>query len=116
MEEESEINTARVDVYNAATDTWSRGADMPFPLAHVHQSTIVMNGKILTFGGEYQHNYPNGEVMMYDPASDVWSLIGFLPSPRRAMVAGCFGNQLIATGGYGNGLEQSTTWICTPII
>ena len=87
------------------------GANTPLPISHVHQSTVVLNGKIITLGGELAHNISASEVLMYDPALNLWSLIGTLPSPRRAMMAGILNGQLIATGGYLNGKQYTNTWV-----
>jgi hypothetical protein len=111
LEEASSINQTQIDVYDPATDTWSRVADIPLPLSHVHQSTVVLNGKIITLGGELVHNTSAGEVLMYDPEQDLWSYLGALPSQRRAMMSGILNGQLIATGGYLNGKQYTTTWM-----
>jgi N-acetylneuraminic acid mutarotase len=111
LEESSAINSSELDVYDPATDTWSRVADLPLPLSHVHQSTLVVNNKIITLGGELVHNTSADQVLMYDPAKDLWSIIGYLPSPRRALMAGVLNGQIIATGGYLNGKQYTNTWM-----
>ena len=111
LEESSSINQSEMDVYDPATDTWSRVADLPLPLSHVHQSTVVYDDKIITVGGELVHNTSADQVLMYDPTKDLWSIIGYLPSPRRALTAGIINGQLIASGGYLNGKQYTNTWV-----
>jgi N-acetylneuraminic acid mutarotase len=116
LEEDSGINSDAVDVYDPLTDAWTSAANLPLPISHTHASTVVMNGKIVSLGGEYEHNQIASEVLVYDPTVDMWSLLGYLPAPRRAMVAGAAGNQLIATGGFNGTTQQTTTWVCTPVV
>src|SRR5581483_11146718 len=111
LEESSSINQSEMDVYDPATDTWSRVADLPLPLSHVHQSTVVYDDKIITVGGELVHNTSADQVLMYDPTKDLWSIIGYLPSNRRALTAGIINGQLIASGGYLNGKQYTNTWV-----
>ena len=86
---------------------------MPTPLSHVHQSTIVYNGKLICFGGELSHNVPTAQVLMYDPSTNIWSLLGYLPGQRRAGTASLIGNKVYFTGGYGSGVQNTTTWSAT---
>ena len=116
LEESNGINSSEVDCYNPVTDTWTRASDLPLAISHTHQSTVVLNGKIMSLGGEYAHNSFANEVLVYDPALDMWSLLGYLPSSRRAMVAGVIGNQIITTGGFGGSSQQTTTWSATPSV
>jgi N-acetylneuraminic acid mutarotase len=113
LEEADTMNSAELDIYDPLTDSWSRGADMPVPTSHVHQSTIVYNGKILTFGGELSHNIPTAQVLMYDPTTNIWSLLGYLPGQRRAGTASLIGNKVYFSGGYGSGVQNTTTWSAT---
>jgi hypothetical protein len=110
LEEGSSINQSEMDVYDPSTDTWSRAADLPLPLSHVHQSTLVYDNKIITVGGELVHNTSADQILMYDPTKNLWSIIGYLPSARRALMAGIVNGQLIATGGYLNGKQYTNTW------
>ncbi len=113
LEEGDSINSAGLDIYDPTTDSWSRGADLPTPMSHTHQATVVVNGKIITFGGELSYNVPSAEVLEYDPTTNVWSLLGYLPGQRRAATAVAIGNKVYVTGGYGNGVQNTTTWSAT---
>ena len=54
--------------------------------------------------------------LVYDPATDVWSLLGYLPAARRAMTACLIGDQIFATGGFNSGVQYTTAWLCKPVV
>jgi N-acetylneuraminic acid mutarotase len=76
--------TGRTEVYDPATNTWERKADMPTPRADLCAS--VINGKIYLIGGkEYwldgplYHELDVNEV--YDPTSNSWTAESRIPIP-----------------------------------
>ncbi len=111
LEKNAEILQSEVDVYDPASDSWSRVSDAPLPLTQIGESTVVYDNKILTIGGELGPNAPSGQVLMFDPSTNVWSLLGYLPSGRDGMTAGVFGNQLIAAGGSTGSASSTGVWL-----
>ena len=60
-----------VEMYDPATDTWTKKADMP--TARCSMPTVVMDGKIYAMGGG---DYGVGlfkDVDVYDPVTDAWT-------------------------------------------
>ncbi|MGD8322184.1 MAG: kelch repeat-containing protein [Gemmatimonadota bacterium] len=66
-----ERTVSDVDVYDPATDTWSRGADIPVPVDDA-VSGVWRDSLIVLVSG--WHDTSNvGDVQWYDPAADRWS-------------------------------------------
>ena len=62
---------ATVEMYDPATDTWTKKADMP--TTRCSMPTVVIDGKIYAMGGG---DYGVGlfkDVDVYDPATDTWT-------------------------------------------
>jgi N-acetylneuraminic acid mutarotase len=75
-----------VSIYDPATDTWTQGADMPFPWAMPRAS--VVNGKIYVCtgfgghgGGASWEQHPI--LAVYDPSTDTWTEGAELPFGRN---------------------------------
>jgi N-acetylneuraminic acid mutarotase len=69
---EHDPGIAVVEVYDPATDTWTRKADMPTPRADLTASAV--NGKIYAIGGT-RHVAVDALPIVeeYDPATDTWT-------------------------------------------
>jgi len=75
-----------VHIYDPATQTWSKGEDLPRPrLLH---ETFVVNGKVYVMGGakswddiDVAHK-PYSIVDVYDPTSGTWTTAADMPAPR----------------------------------
>jgi N-acetylneuraminic acid mutarotase len=75
--------TPIVEVYDPATDTWTRASDMP--RARFCHSASAVDGKIYIIGGEDPAvQTPSSEgfliVDVYDPATDTWTTAADLPA------------------------------------
>lgn len=91
--------TARSDVYDRATGSWKRIADMPAPLTHGGQA--VVGGSIYVAGG-YEGDHPGpgvGDVLRYDIALDQWFSLPPLPEPRGGGALVALGSKLHFFGG-----------------
>ena len=80
--------TGVVEVYDPATDGWSRKTDMP--TARSFAGTAVVDGKIYAMGGSAgaRLNEPALAVVeMYDPATDTWTRKADMPAPRTDLTA-----------------------------
>jgi N-acetylneuraminic acid mutarotase len=113
LTDETQGNDSEVDQYNPATDTWTQVAPLPLALSHIHTNTLVINNRIVIFGGS-----ANGDtaptflanISSYNPKRNRWTALAPLPEPRSATVVRMVGNQIITTGGENNFLPQTTTW------
>jgi N-acetylneuraminic acid mutarotase len=100
-----------VDVYDPATNKWTKAAPLPKPLSHTTASTFVLNGKIVVVGGATSFFKTSADIYTYDPATNIWTLGGKLPSQRLTPVAGAFGQQIVvSTGSGGQLIANKDTW------
>lgn len=98
--------TPRVDIFDPATATWSRGADMPVAVTH---RIPVRVGTDVWLAGGFVGRSPGpstDEVWRYDTVADDWTAGPPLPEPRAGGVAGLLGRRLHYVGGY---LEDRNT-------
>ena len=76
----------QVNVYDPASDLWTRKKDMPARLTHLNPA---VNGNTIWFAGGFKGKHPGpvtAEVWKYDIASDTWTAGPPLPE-RRAEAA-----------------------------
>jgi N-acetylneuraminic acid mutarotase len=94
-------NIDLVESYDPATDSWGAlGARMP--TARSGGGYGVYHGKIYVGGGEFQLNGLLGAYRafeVYDPASNSWQTLPYLPEPRHGCMAAFIGNKLHIVGG-----------------
>lgn len=105
-------NQNQVDVYNPATNTWKRVANLPVPRGHISSSTFVTDGRIDVIGGTLNGNKPSADVTTYDPQANVWVKLPSLPAGRKTPVADVIGDQIDVTTGNAKGgaVPTNTTW------
>jgi N-acetylneuraminic acid mutarotase len=112
--DEAHGNDAEVDVFDPATNQWSRAADLPFARSHDHTSSFIFNGKLGIAGGQANGTTAPvtlADVLVYDPAVNKWSALPSLPEPRQAACAAVINSELIVTTGTPAGSNpQTTTW------
>ena len=90
---------------------WTRLANIPTP----QMSTLAtLRGHVLAIGG-YDVGNPTGAIHCYDVATNSWSVIGEMPTPRFwALTAVLPSNKLVVVGGVGtNHMVCHTTAIAT---
>ena len=110
--QESSTNQTRVDVFDPATNTWSRAADMPLGRGHISDSTFVVNGRIMVIGGTVNGGtggLASSDVLLYDPVANVWLKAPSIPQYRKTPIADVWGDTLVVSTGGGYG-PTSTTW------
>ncbi len=106
-----------VEVYDPATDTWTRKANMPSPRELL--ATSVVGGKIYAICGQREDSSFSGvfsTVDMYDPATNRWTKKADAPLPRKVHSA-CVLNDIIYVFGGRNvigGWPQSTLFQYDP--
>ncbi len=89
--------SARVDVYDPATDTWSSAASLPE--ARVKPGLCAVNGRLYALGGRHEDTNTSS-VVEYDPASDTWTHVADLPLAVRHAPAAQAGGMIYLTGGW----------------
>lgn len=92
---------ARVDVYDAETNTWHRAADMPTP--RISPRAAVFSSYIYVFGG-YNRTAVRGEhykkiVEMYDTRTDTWVKKRDMPTLRRNFGTAVVNGKIYVIGG-----------------
>lgn len=114
LKDEKLGNAANVHAYDPATNRWTAVASLPMPLSHVHTATVVVNGRIVTAGGNTNDaSFPKtvGNVFSYDPPTNKWVSLPPLPDIRQAAVAELIGERLYVSTGTPRGINpQPTTW------
>jgi N-acetylneuraminic acid mutarotase len=80
-------NTSDVnEVYDPATNSWTRKASIPNPVASY--ASAVVNNKIYIISGCTPSGNITGLVQVYDPQTDNWSLAAPIPNPVENAAAG----------------------------
>ena len=88
---------------------WTRLASIPAPLRPRISSLATLRGHVLAFGGEgYGSDKPRGAIHCYDAATNSWSFICEMPTPRSTVLTAVLpSNELVVVGGVG-----TNHWVC----
>lgn len=86
-----------VEIYDIATDMWSRGPDYPIPSNHL--TVVGVGTKVYGFGGLSGVAATN-LAFVYDPALGRWTPLPLMPTPRAAHAAVAIGPKIYLVGGY----------------
>ena len=90
----------QLDVYDPATDAWTRLKDMPTRVTHLNPAA---DGQTIWFAGGFKGKHPGpvtAEVWKYDSTSDTWTAGPPLPEPRAGGGLEVVGRKLHYFGGY----------------
>jgi N-acetylneuraminic acid mutarotase len=93
-------NTGTHEVYDPKTDSWEEAASLPTPRSGT--AGAVLDNEILVMGGERDPNSNTGtfkENEAYNPATDSWSTLAPLPTPRHGFDAAVFDSAVYTPGG-----------------
>ena len=113
--------TNRVDVYDPATDTWTRLADSDMPVATSHSGCTVMGRNVILAGG-----YPRGAggtgqtfsttgVWSWNVDTHVWTTLPSLPAARGGGALVNLGGVLHYFGGADSSRHDANThWYLYP--
>ncbi len=110
-----QLDQPRVDIYDAATESWSSGPALPKGHSHAEAGTFVHGGRIYMVGG---HTTPAGgrksidpDILVLRPGGD-WELLGKLPMPLSSPAAAIVGGKLFVAGGSKDGSSvQAKMWV-----
>jgi N-acetylneuraminic acid mutarotase len=100
--------SAQVDVYDPATDTWSRAPDLPVALHHAGAGAL---GDRLFVVGGYSGATPVPQAGVYSLGPEpgaTWRMEPPLAGPRAALAVASDGKRLVAVGGVGTGDTRRT--------
>lgn len=101
--DEGLVDVPDVDVYDPATDGWTRLADMPHARGHIAEATFPFEGRILVLGGEISNGVYTDEVAAYDPTTDRWVELTPLPTKRHSGICRpMLGGFVYTTGEWSN--------------
>ncbi len=102
----------RIDVYEPATQTWTRLADMPKGFTH---AGVANDAENVYFAGGYTENstqsgqiFRTAEVWQYNVGADRWNNLPALPAARAAGALALVGRTLHYFGGH----ERLQTHTC----
>ena len=78
---------------------WTRLASIPTS----QESTIAtLRGRVLAIGGYNRHSGLTGAIHCYDVATNSWSVISEMPTPRSGVLTAVLpSNELVVVGAYG---------------
>jgi N-acetylneuraminic acid mutarotase len=95
----SSVSTNILEIYDAETNTWSRGKELPMALDHVGVASY--QGKLYVVGGFSKHvpDTPSNTIFIYDPITDEWTRWADMPTPRGALTVDFVNGILYAVGG-----------------
>ncbi len=95
-----------LEIYEAATDTWTVGH--PMPTKRAQAAGGVIDGKLYVAGGFQMCGpcTPLSTLEVYDPATDTWSTKASLPTPVANAASAVVNGTLYVIGGSGTALVQ----------
>lgn len=86
-----------VEIYDIASDSWSRGADFPASADHVTAVGLPDGERILVAG--WLQGDAKAETFSYDPDEDVWTPLASLPRKVGAAAIARSGDTIVVAGG-----------------
>jgi DNA-binding CsgD family transcriptional regulator/N-acetylneuraminic acid mutarotase len=101
--------TGAVEVYDPATDAWTRQASKHYPVRNT--GAAVLGGRIYVPGGHNAMDEAIATVEVYDPASASWTEAAPLPTPLFAYAIAAVGDKLYLFGGSDGARYLSTVHI-----
>lgn len=90
--------SAAVEVFDPATERWTRIADMPLRLHH--HGICAVGNKLYQIGGYVDGTFtPTVQCHSWDPVTGLWTRIADLPFARGGSVAVAIGRKIYIAGG-----------------
>jgi len=102
-----------VDEYDPATNTWRERASMPTPRNHFFAAQV--GGRVYAVDGRTGSAFVFGAsstdlIEAYDPARDVWSLVGQAPTTRGGVTGAVHKGRILVCGGEYESLAGKTAF------
>jgi N-acetylneuraminic acid mutarotase len=92
------LATQALEIYDPATDSWEKKADMPEPRASA--ALAVFKGKIYIFGGtDYDSGLAKASIFVYDPDKGTWTTESDMPFKRLGLSASVANGKIYIIGG-----------------
>lgn len=91
---------ARVEAYNASTNTWIRKADLPAKRANLNGAEVI-GGKIYVPGGADANGVATKTLYVYNPTTNTWSQKANLPRSTAGGITGVIAGKLYVVTGTG---------------
>jgi N-acetylneuraminic acid mutarotase len=86
-----------VEVYDPATDTWTRKADMP--TRRLCHAVSAVDGKIYSIGGATSNSGALATLEEYDPITDTWTRKADMPTARWGLSSSVVDGKIYTVGG-----------------
>ena len=101
-----------LDIYDPATNKWSKGAKPPVQFHHFQ--AVTLNGLIYVLGafvGNFPAETPVPNVYVYNPSTNAWAIGAAIPENRRRGGAGAvvYNNKIYLVCGIQNGHQSG--WV-----
>ncbi|MFH0878989.1 MAG: malectin domain-containing carbohydrate-binding protein [Lentisphaerota bacterium] len=90
----------KVQIYNPTNDTWTLGANIPWPCGS--GASALIGGKVYLAGGIAGSTTVNSNAV-YHPASNTWTLLAPMPAGRNHTASGTDGEKFYIFGGRAGG-------------
>jgi hypothetical protein len=94
------VLTRLASLLKSSTSVWTSIASIPTPCG---SGIATLKGRVLAIGGAYDifGEKTTGVIHCYDVATNSWSVIGKMPTPRSYVLTAVLpSNALVVTGGY----------------
>ena len=97
-DEDADVATDRVDVYDPAADSWQQMAAMP--TAKYSHAAAVLDGKICVSGGCLDSGERSDALKAYDPVANTWTKLAWLSQHRGDHASAVAHGRLYVFGGF----------------
>lgn len=106
---------SKVMAYSTATNTWTVRAPLPRAL-HSTNGAAVIDGRIYVSGGfyDYKSRYPSYDLYRYDPATNAWTQLHYMPIVGAGGVTGVIDGKLYVLTSCFEGESYSDIQRCDP--
>ena len=85
---------------------WTELAEIP---VRINSSIVTLGGRVLAISSENYDHSQTGAIYRLDEATNSWSIIGAMPTPRRDVLTAVLpSNKLVVVGGQTEQLEHRT--------
>jgi hypothetical protein len=102
------VTTLTHNIFNPATNAWTRGPDLGTPRA-AHAAVAAPDGYIYAIGGVNQTGAATGSTERWRPGDAAWHSMPSMMTPRQGLAACVLGDYIYAIGGQNNTSQALTT-------